>query len=77
MCNPHTSPLGSPDRPWAAAGEASLLDDPKLVEMGKKYGKSAAQILLRWQVSHGLLIVLIRFRLEIDKEDEISAQFLS
>jgi len=51
------SPLGSPDRPWAAAGEASLLDDPKLVEMGKKYGKSAAQILLRWQIQRGVTVI--------------------
>ena len=45
------SPLGSPDRPWAKPGDPSLLADPKLQEIGKRHGKSAAQVLLRWQVN--------------------------
>lgn len=46
------SPLGSPDRPWAKPNDPKLLDDVKLLELGKKYNKSPAQILLRYQVSH-------------------------
>lgn len=28
--------------------EASVLDDPLLVSIGKKHGKSSAQVILRW-----------------------------
>lgn len=44
------SPLGSPDRPWANADEKPLLDNNKLVALAEKYGKTPAQIVLRWQV---------------------------
>ena len=39
------------DRPWATAEDPVLLDDPKIVEIATKYGKSPAQIIIRWQVS--------------------------
>ena len=51
------SPLGSPDRPWAKADEPSLLEDPKLLEIGKKYNKTPAQICLKWQVQRGVSVV--------------------
>lgn len=51
------SPLGSPDRPWAKPGEPLLLEDPKLIEIGKKYGKSAAQVLIRYQVERGVVVL--------------------
>ena len=51
------SPLGSPNRPWAAPDEPKLLDDPKLVDIAKKYNKSPAQIILRWQVQRGVMVI--------------------
>jgi len=54
------SPLGSPDRPWAKPDDPKLLDDPKLVELAKKHGKSPAQIVIRWMVTIIILPVLIQ-----------------
>ncbi|XP_018320813.1 aldose reductase isoform X1 [Agrilus planipennis] len=51
------SPLGSPDRPWAKADEPKLLDDPKLVNLAKKYNKSTAQVVLRFQVQRGVVTI--------------------
>jgi aldehyde reductase len=51
------SPFGSPDRPWAKPDDPKLLDDPKLVEIGKKYSKSSAQVILRWMVQRDVIVI--------------------
>jgi len=51
------SPLGSPDRPWAKAGEPLLLEDEKIIAIGAKYGKSAAQVCLRFQAQRGVVCI--------------------
>ncbi|KAB2878874.1 aldo/keto reductase [bacterium] len=33
------------------------LNDPKLTEIAKRYNKSSAQILIRWALQHGLIVI--------------------
>lgn len=51
------SPLGSPDRPWAKADDPQLLDDQKLRQIAQKYGKTPAQIVLRYQIQRGNITI--------------------
>lgn len=38
-------------------GDNALLNEPIFAELGKKYGKSAAQIILRWHIQDGNIVV--------------------
>ena len=40
-----------------AEGKHGVFTDPELTEIGKKYGKSAAQVVLRWNVQRGVSII--------------------
>ena len=43
---------------WAPFGEGrnNMFENPTLVEIGKKYDKSAAQVILRWLIQRGIII---------------------
>ena len=42
------SPLGSP---------VKLLDDDRLAKISENHGKSTAQVVLRWQVQRGVIVI--------------------
>ena len=43
---------------WSPLGQGKgLLDDPVLVELGAKHGKSAAQVVLRWHLQLGNVVI--------------------
>ncbi|XP_059474492.1 aldo-keto reductase family 1 member B1-like [Neocloeon triangulifer] len=51
------SPLGSKDRPWAKPGEPVLLEDKKLHEMSTRLSRTPAQIVLRYQIQRGNVVI--------------------
>lgn len=74
---------------WAplAEGKHNIFNDPMLVEIGNKYGKSAAQVVLRWNVQRGVVIIpksthiermeqnidILDFELTAEEMDKINA----
>jgi alcohol dehydrogenase (NADP+) len=53
------SPLGSPDRPdsMKKADEPDLLDHPVVVDIARGIGASPAQVLIRWAIQRGTLVI--------------------
>ncbi|KAG5683451.1 hypothetical protein PVAND_012730 [Polypedilum vanderplanki] len=51
------SPLGSPGRPWATPDDRVLLKEPKLLEIAQKHNKTPAQILIRYQIQRGHVVI--------------------
>nr|WP_272108691.1 aldo/keto reductase [Staphylococcus sp. NRL 22/194] len=42
---------------WSPLMNAQILDDETLVEIGKEIGKSPAQIIIRWNIQHGVVVI--------------------
>lgn len=40
-----------------AEGRKGIFDNPTVVEIGKKYGKTAAQVMLRWNIRRGVTVL--------------------
>lgn len=52
------APYGTVLEAWypLGHGDAGLLADPVFAELGEKYGKSPAQIILRWHIQEGTIV---------------------
>ncbi|MCS0497273.1 aldo/keto reductase [Ancylobacter sp. MQZ15Z-1] len=42
---------------WSPLGRGRLLDDPVLEAVARKHGRSTAQVVLRWHVENGLVVI--------------------
>ncbi|MFJ8716431.1 aldo/keto reductase [Streptomyces violaceus] len=53
------SPIGGITRYWQHApnGGRSALEEPVVTALAAKYGKTAAQVVLRWHIQHGLCAI--------------------
>ena len=56
---------------WAPFGEGrnNMFTNPTLVKIGKKYNKSAAQVILRWLIQRGVIVVCKSTHLERIQEN--------
>lgn len=42
---------------WGPLGQGSLVADEKLAAIGRKYGKTPAQVILRWHLDNGFIVI--------------------
>ena len=42
---------------WSPLGSGRALGNPKLGEIGRKHGKSVAQVIIRWHLHEGLIVI--------------------
>lgn len=42
---------------WGPLGQGSLVTDGKLAAIGRKYGKTPAQVILRWHLDNGFIVI--------------------
>jgi diketogulonate reductase-like aldo/keto reductase len=42
---------------WSPLARGRLLDEPSLIRTGTKYGKTPAQIIIRWHLQHDLIVI--------------------
>src|SRR5690606_27136250 len=42
---------------YSPLGSGEVLDDPVIAEIGRKHGKSPAQVIIRWHLQEGLVVI--------------------
>lgn len=53
FCHEHEIAVTS----WSPLARGQLMDNPLLNEIGLKYGKSPAQVMIKWHLQHGLIVI--------------------
>ncbi|WP_339254065.1 aldo/keto reductase [Sporosarcina sp. FSL W8-0480] len=53
FCHDHEIAVTS----WSPLARGGLMDNPLLNEIGLKYGKSPAQVIIKWHLQHGLIVI--------------------
>ena len=43
---------------WSPLGQGKILDDPAIAEIASRLGRSSAQVVLRWHIQHGHIVVV-------------------
>ena len=49
--------MGIATEAWAPLGQGALLDNPKVVEVAERHGKTPAQVLIRWHIQLGNIVI--------------------
>jgi 2,5-diketo-D-gluconate reductase A len=42
---------------WSPLGHGSVLEDPTIAVIAADHDKTAAQVILRWQIQHGHIVI--------------------
>ncbi|MFS0688661.1 aldo/keto reductase [Sporosarcina sp. 179-K 8C2 HS] len=53
FCNEHGIVVTS----WSPLARGRLMDEPTLQQIGLTYGKTPAQVIIRWHLQHGLVVI--------------------
>jgi 2,5-diketo-D-gluconate reductase A len=49
--------LGVATESWSPLGQGKLLDHPVIAAIAAKHGRSAAQVIIRWHIQSGLIVI--------------------
>lgn len=49
--------LGIATQSWSPLGRGSLLSDPAIAAIADRHGKTPAQVIIRWHIDNGLLVI--------------------
>ncbi|MFW7268038.1 aldo/keto reductase [Gluconacetobacter sp. Hr-1-5] len=42
---------------WSPLGQGQVLEDPVIAKIGRRYGKTPAQVVIRWHLDSGLIVI--------------------
>lgn len=49
--------MGIATESWSPLGQGKLLDHPVVGAVAQKHGRTAAQVIVRWHIEHGLIVI--------------------